>query len=101
MELEKLTTMRNHEQSTEKYKYPKWQIQDDQEGMDTVTEECRFSGRLTKARYKALSRYCRANSWRSHCHHDYDCCGCVFMVSMSFTYQHNQVIIYRTTHRNY
>jgi hypothetical protein len=61
----------------------------------------RFSGKLTKSRYKLLSRYCRQHSWRSNCSHEWDCCGCVFRVSMAFTYRHNQVSVFLTESRNY
>lgn len=62
-----------------------------------------FSGRLTRARYKLIDRFCRAASrrFKYRCGHDYDCCGCVFAVSMSFQYKQNLVVIHLTYHRNY
>lgn len=37
----------------------------------------RIKGRITKARYRAIARWARVNSFRSkRCYHDYDCCGC-------------------------
>jgi hypothetical protein len=62
-----------------------------------------FSGRMTKERYKKLDSFCRLNSrpFRYRCGHDWDCCGCIFAVSMSFEYRHNQVTVHLTHHRNY
>lgn len=63
----------------------------------------RFTGRMTKGRWKAIRRWCRTHSWRreGHCHHDYDCCGCLFATHVWFTYKHNQVSVFITQHRNY
>lgn len=60
-----------------------------------------ISGRMTKGRWKALDRYCRRNTYRMHCHHDHDCCGCMCSQRVSFTYEHNQVIISLAQHYNY
>lgn len=62
-----------------------------------------FSGRMTKRRYKILSHFCRYYSrpFRYRCGHDWDCCGCVFAISMYFEYKQNQVTVHLVHHRNY
>lgn len=62
--------------------------------MDYMIYQREFSGRLTPARYKQLDRYCRRNSFRpGRCGHQWDCCGCLVSQFMSFTYNHNQVVV--------
>lgn len=60
-----------------------------------------FTGKMTKYRYKKLDRFCRRNSWRSHCHHEYDCCGCQCAQNMSLTYSKNQISIILSMSFNY
>ena len=61
-----------------------------------------FSGKLTKGRYFTISKYCKANTFRTeNCGHEYDCCGCLSRQKMEFTYKHNQVIITLTEQFNY
>lgn len=67
---------------------------------DTEVYQRKFSGRLTKKRYKILDIYTRKNSWRQRCHHEHDCCGCIFKQSMYFQYAQNQVTITMQLHRN-
>lgn len=61
--------------------------------MDYRISERIISGRLTKCRYKLIDRFCRKNSFRTHCGHEWDCCGCLCDQTMSFEYKHNAVII--------
>lgn len=60
-----------------------------------------FSGRMTKARYKALDGYCRRNTFRMHCHHDHDCCGCMTSQRVTFSYSRNCVVVSLSQHYNY
>ena len=60
-----------------------------------------FSGKMTKKRYKQLYHFCRLNSYSQHCHHEWDCCGCLHNQTLSFTYKHNQAIITLTQSFNY
>ena len=62
-----------------------------------------FTGRMTKARWKIIDRFCRLHSFRPRyrCGHDWDCCGCFCGQSMSFEYKHNQVSITFTQSFNY
>ena len=69
--------------------------------IDQDTLVRRFSGRLTKARYKAINRYCRRHTWRQNCSHEWDCCGCTFAEYLHFEYKQNQVSVFMTIHRNY
>jgi hypothetical protein len=83
-------------------KYSKFTVVPDEQPDPAYNTVCRrFSGRLTKARYKAVSRFCRMNTWRRHCSHEWDCCGCLFAQRMSFTYRHNQISIFIHQSRNY
>jgi len=55
---------------------------------------CRsFSGRITKARYKILYRFCRANSGGIPIYSDYDCTGRVCGRYFEFEYKHNRVTV--------
>ena len=45
-----------------------------------------IDGRMTKLRYKIISRYARKKSWREHCGHEWDCCGCMFAESYNLSY---------------
>jgi hypothetical protein len=55
--------------------------------MDYRTYEHIINGRMTKLRYKILSRYARKKSWRdSGCGHEWDCCGCMTSEYMSLNY---------------
>jgi hypothetical protein len=76
-------------------------VNENEPSFETLSLVRKFSGRMTKARYKILSRYCRKMIYRQRCGHDYDCCGCVFAEYYEFDYKQNQVIIYHSIHRNY
>lgn len=52
-----------------------------------------FSGRMTKGRWKIISRFCRMHSCRIPVYSDYDCTGQLCGKDMEFTYKHNQVDI--------
>ncbi len=67
---------------------------------DTINEIRQFSGRMTKLRWKIISRYVRKMYWRESCNHEWDCCGCVFMEYGNFSYSKNQVTIIKTTCMN-
>jgi hypothetical protein len=62
---------------------------------------------LNKKNYKLLDRYCRKNTYRSHCGHEWDCCGCVSSVTTWMTYQNTnkygapQIAIYQRVNFNY
>lgn len=60
-----------------------------------------FSGRMTKKRYKALSRWCRLNSFRRNCGCEHDCCGHLIMQEFSFIYSRNQVVVTVNLFYNY
>lgn len=68
-------------------------IVSDASDMDTAIHTREFSGRMTKARWKLIDRYCRTMTWITRCHHDWDCCGCNFAQSVGFTYEFNLVRI--------
>jgi len=57
-------------------------------------------GKVTKNRYKILSSYLRRKSYRQHCGHEWDCCGCVFAVSFSLQATNNQFTIQMVESRN-
>ena len=48
-----------------------------------------LKGRLTRARYKAIDKECRKYTKTMHCHHEHDCCGCLYAQSMVFTHNVN------------
>lgn len=55
--------------------------------MDYRTYEHVIDGRMTKLRYKILSRYARKKSWRGGgCGHEWDCCGCMIGEYMRLNY---------------
>jgi hypothetical protein len=54
--------------------------------MDYRTYEHVIDGRMTKLRYKILSRVVRKGTWHSHCGHEWDCCGCMHSQSMRLDY---------------
>lgn len=81
-------------------KLSKFQATDNSDYDHRIMERC-FSGRMTKARYKALRRICRSHSFSTHCHHEWDCCGCFCGQQLSFTYKKNQVVITLTQSFNY
>lgn len=62
-----------------------------------------FTGRMTKARWQIIDRFCRMHTWSPEyrCGHDWDCCGCFCGQRMSFKYSHNQVVISFTQSFNY
>jgi hypothetical protein len=62
----------------------KWTLIDGD--MDWRRYEHPIEGRMTKLRYKILSRYARKKSWRESCGHEWDCCGCMFSEGMSLSY---------------
>ncbi len=68
---------------------------------ETSVYERKFSGRLTRKRYKLLDSLTRKRSYRENCGHEWDCCGCVFAVCYSFVYRNNQVIVRMVQFRNY
>jgi hypothetical protein len=70
---------------------------------DRAIYERTFSGRLTKKRYKAISRWCRIASMRPYyrCGHDYDCCGCMCGQYAEFDYNRNQVTVTLVQSFNY
>jgi len=69
---------------------------------DFRTIEKKFSGKLTKCRYKLLHRYCRINTKRyGNCGHEWDCCGCPSSICTDFTYRHNLVTVTQTIQFNY
>lgn len=53
----------------------KWNIVEGD--IDYVVKERFISGRITKKRWKKIDSFCRGNTKQYHCHHDFDCCGCV------------------------
>lgn len=63
--------------------------------------ERKFSGRLTKKRYKFLDSLTRRISYRENCGCEHDCCGCLFAVYYSFAYINNEVIVKMVQCRNY
>lgn len=52
-----------------------------------------FSGRMTKGRWKIISRFCRMHSYRIQVYSDYDCTGQLCGKDMEFTYKYNQIVI--------
>ena len=62
----------------------KWVLTDGD--IDYRTYEYPIEGRMTRLRYKILSRYTRKKSWREDCGHEWDCCGCMFAERMSLSY---------------
>lgn len=59
-------------------------------------------GRLTKLRYNALDRYCRASTFRAgNCGHEYDCCGCLSSQSLTFEHKHNRTVLTLSLTFNY
>lgn len=60
---------------------------------DSAISYRRFSGRMTKLRWKILSRFCRAHSRRIPVYSDYDCTGQRCGEYFEFEYQQHQVII--------
>lgn len=89
--------------ATDIYLYNKFQPDRGECDIDREVFTREFSGRLTRERYKRIDRFCRAASrpLKYRCGHDYDCCGCVFAMSMSFTYKQNLVVIRVIYYRNY
>lgn len=69
--------------------------------IDYKTYEYSFSGRMTKLRWKLLDRYVRKHNLRTHCHHEYDCCGCVSSTYMDIDYGKNLVKLTYTINFNY
>jgi len=69
--------------------------------IDSQKWERTFSGRLTKARYKLIKRYCSKHTKNYQCGHVHDCCGCMYSQHMTFTYKQNQVSIIVTRYYNY
>ena len=74
--------------------------------------ERNFSGRMTKARWKKLTRFARIfsnthiygtspNGYAYRCGHEHDCCGCLCGQSMNVDYKHNQVKIFLSLSYNY
>jgi hypothetical protein len=61
--------------------------------MDYRVYERSFSGRLTRARYKLLDRFCRMKTFHQNCGHEYDCCGCLSHQRLTFSYKHNLLTI--------
>jgi hypothetical protein len=80
---------------------PRKFVATDESDYDRAIATRSFSGRLTKGRYKAIASYCRKNSFRSRCSHEYDCCGCMYAQNLSFEYKHNQVTVTLIQHHNY
>lgn len=62
-------------------------------GIDHCFYERTFVGRLTKQRYKIISRFCRKHTQSFECGHSYDCCGCVSSQRLTITYKANKTII--------
>jgi hypothetical protein len=69
--------------------------------MDYTISKRIFSGKITKNRYKILDRFCRKNSFRTNCGHEWDCCGCMCSQYMEFEYKNNQVILILHNSFNY
>lgn len=69
--------------------------------MDYSVYEHVIDGRMTKLRYKIISRYVRKNSWRGHCGHEWDCCGCMYAQSMDLEYKDNKWTLYKVNNYNY
>jgi hypothetical protein len=67
----------------------------------SIVYERKFSGKMTKKRYKFLDSWTRRKSYREHCGCEWDCCGCLFAVSYNFRYKFNQVTITMVESRNY
>lgn len=69
--------------------------------IDYVASERKFSGRMTKGRWKIISRWARANTRSYRCGHEWDCCGCVSSTYADAFYTKNQVTIYLVSRFNY
>ena len=69
--------------------------------MDYSVYEHVISGRMTKLRYQIINRYARKNSWRKHCGHEWDCCGCMYARSMELEYKDNKWILGMSESFNY
>jgi len=69
--------------------------------MDYRTYEHTIDGRMTKLRYKIINRYARKNSWREHCGHEWDCCGCMFARNVELEYQNNKWTLRMSENFNY
>lgn len=52
-----------------------------------------FSGRMTKQRWKIISRFCRRQTYTIPVYSDYDCTGQCCGQSMQFEYKLNQVVV--------
>lgn len=53
-----------------------------------------FSGRMTRLRWKILTRYVRVNTMKSGwCGHERDCCGCLTSTHASFEHKFNRTTI--------
>jgi hypothetical protein len=63
---------------------PKKFVATEDADIDYRTCQRTFSGRMTRARYKLIHRYCRRNSFSTHCGHEWDCCGCLCRQRLSF-----------------
>jgi hypothetical protein len=60
-----------------------------------------ITGRMTKNRYKSISRMCRNNSYSRHCGCEHDCCGCLCDQHMSFTYKNGVTTLILSRGYNY
>jgi len=62
-----------------------------------------FTGRMTKARWEIIHRFCRMHTFNPEyrCGHEWDCCGCFCGQRMSFKYSRNQTVITFTQSFNY
>jgi hypothetical protein len=69
--------------------------------MDYRVYEHVIDGRMTKSRYKIINRYARKSSWREHCGHEWDCCGCMFARRMELKYKNNKWILGMVESFNY
>jgi hypothetical protein len=69
--------------------------------MDYRVYEHIIDGRMTKLRYKIINRYARKNSWREHCGHEWDCCGCMFARGMELEYKNNKWVLEMSESFNY
>lgn len=97
--------MSQNEYQPDDYVIPKMDkfVQLDNSDYDYCNYERTFSGRMTKARYKILDRFCRirSRSPRYRCGHEHDCCGCLCGQRMELTYSQGQVKIILSHSFNY
>ncbi len=61
--------------------------------LDNCLYERTFIGRMTKQRYKLISRYCRKQTKEFNCGCSYDCCGHMYSQRVSFEFKYNMLTV--------